>query len=113
MDNSEINRPRTRSQAKSEVSSKSKGKEIVDGAPISKEISTSVIRLALEVAPKRIVQISHSTKILSNAYNDAECEEELASLTRKKNAPEKVAQVSSDLKLTSDIAHVKIQGEKA
>ena len=108
---SDINRPRTRAQAKSEIESKDKGKKHVDGVPVSK--MKSIVKIASEAPSQRLVQLSKATNIISDVSGIVEKEEEEeVGLARKRKISETVVKSASDLNLTSDIAQVKVQEVK-
>ena len=79
---SDINRPRTRGQAKSEIESKDKGKKPVDGVHVSKK--KSIVKIASEAPSQRLIQLSKATNIISDVSSLVEGEEEEVGLTRKR-----------------------------
>ncbi|WOG92442.1 hypothetical protein DCAR_0311711 [Daucus carota subsp. sativus] len=107
---SDINRPRTRAQAKPEIESNDKGKKPVDGVPVLKK--KSIVKIASEAPSQRLVQLNKATKIISDVSGIVEEEEEVG-LTRKRRTSETMVKSVSDLNLTSDIAQVKTQGKNS
>ena len=105
---SDINRPRTRSQAKSETDSKDKRKQPVDGVPVLKK--KSIVKIASETPSQRLIQLSKDANIISDVSGLVE--EEEVGLTRSRKIAETMVKLVSDSNLTSDIAQVKVQEAK-
>ena len=106
----DIKRPRTRSQTKSEIEPKDKGKQAVDRVPVLKK--TSAIKIASEVPSERLIQLSKAIKVVSDVSGKTKEEEEIG-LAQKKKASGTFAKLYTDLNLTSDSAQVKVQEIKA
>ena len=80
----DIKRPRTRSQTKSEIEPKDKGKQAVDGVPVLKK--TSAIKIASEVPSERLIQLSKAIKVVFDVSGKTGEEEEIGLARKKKTS---------------------------